>query len=279
MQAEANMHSASAQVGVAIANRLPNIHFVSNAGSTALADWSIVLAGTEFWTISSNVRADFRWRHIAASRARCPCRSGCRDAQYRSTVLTAFQNVADTLTALQQDADGLKAAAKADTAAKTTLALTQRQLQDGYTNTLGLLSAEQAYQQAEISLSQAEANRYADTAALFQALGGGWWHRTDLNGKKKMAELRKIALAFATTLLFAGCSPKSDNQQAPSNGTTVKLTAEQRLRIQLYTVAEGAYRKSVNTTGVVDFDNDQATTVLAPIQARCLASSSSPAMW
>jgi outer membrane protein TolC len=95
-------------------------------------------------------------------------------------VLTAFQNVADSLTALEQDAQALKAAAAADAAAKATLDITQYQLKDGYNNNLALLQAEQAYQQAHIALLQAEASRYADTAALFQALGGGWWHRTDL---------------------------------------------------------------------------------------------------
>jgi outer membrane protein TolC len=100
--------------------------------------------------------------------------------QYRSTVLTAFQNVADTLTALEQDADALKAAATATDAAEVTLDLAQRQLKDGYSSTLALLNAEQSYQQSRINLVQAQANRYADTAALFQALGGGWWHRGDL---------------------------------------------------------------------------------------------------
>jgi outer membrane protein TolC len=104
--------------------------------------------------------------------------------QYRSTVLTAFQNVADTLTALEQDAEAMKSATAAANAAKVTLDLAQRQLQDGYAGYLGLLSAEQAYQQDLINLVQAEANRYADTAALFQALGGGWWHRADLSRDK-----------------------------------------------------------------------------------------------
>jgi NodT family efflux transporter outer membrane factor (OMF) lipoprotein len=186
MQAEANMHSASAQVGVAIANRLPNIQLAANAGSTALAFNQLFVPGTEFWTISSELTAPiFDGGTLLHQERAARAALDASTAQYRSTVLTAFQNVADTLTALQQDAEGLKAAARADTAAKNTLALTQRQLQDGYTNTLGLLSAEQAYQQAEISLLQAEANRYADTAALFQALGGGWWNRTDLNGEEK----------------------------------------------------------------------------------------------
>jgi outer membrane protein TolC len=102
------------------------------------------------------------------------------DEQYRSTVLTAFQNVADTLNALQQDADGLKAAAAAKDAAAVTLDLAKKQFQSGYVNYLGLLSAEQAYQQAMINLAQAEGSRYADTAALFQSLGGGWWNRSDV---------------------------------------------------------------------------------------------------
>jgi outer membrane protein TolC len=100
--------------------------------------------------------------------------------QYRSSVLTAFQNVADTLNALEQDAHALRAAAAAKDAAGITLALAKQQWQSGYANYLALLNAEQTYQQAVINLVQAQANRYADTAALFQALGGGWWHRADL---------------------------------------------------------------------------------------------------
>ncbi len=84
------------------------------------------------------------------------------------------------MNALEQDADALKAAAAAKDAASTTLDLAKRQFQTGYANYLALLSAEQTYEQAVINLVQAQANRYADTAALFQALGGGWWNRADL---------------------------------------------------------------------------------------------------
>ena len=94
--------------------------------------------------------------------------------------MTAFQNVADTLNALQQDADALKASAAAKDAAVVTLDLARKQFDAGYVNYLGLLNAEQTYQQAVINLVQAQGNRYSDTAALFQALGGGWWNRTDL---------------------------------------------------------------------------------------------------
>ncbi len=100
--------------------------------------------------------------------------------QYRSTVLTAFQNVADTLHALNQDAEGLKAAAAAKNAAAVTLELSKKQYGSGYLSYLALLSAEQAYQQAVINLVQAQSNRYSDTAALFQALGGGWWNCPDI---------------------------------------------------------------------------------------------------
>jgi outer membrane protein TolC len=103
--------------------------------------------------------------------------------QYRGTVLTAFQNVADTLVAIEQDAKALRAAAAAERAAQTTLDLSRLQLRHGYIGGFELLAAEQSFQQAQIALVQAEANRFADTAALYQALGGGWWHDKNLAGQ------------------------------------------------------------------------------------------------
>ncbi len=93
-------------------------------------------------------------------------------AQYRSAVLTAFQNVADALHALDGDAESLKSASRAGDAAQKSLAVAHRELDLGSVSYLALLNAEQAEAQAEVSLAQARANRYADTAALFQALGG-----------------------------------------------------------------------------------------------------------
>jgi outer membrane protein TolC len=100
-------------------------------------------------------------------------------AQYRGTVLTAFQNVADTLQAMQTDAEAVKASTRAEHAAAESLAIAQRTTQLGASSYLTLLTAEQTYQQTLISLAQARASRYADSAALFQALGGGWWNRED----------------------------------------------------------------------------------------------------
>jgi NodT family efflux transporter outer membrane factor (OMF) lipoprotein len=181
LQAQANLHSASAQIGVAIANMLPNLTLTAQAGSSALVFNQLFTDGTDFWNAGAGLAAtlfDGGTLYHTEKAARANYQQSA--AQYRSTVLTAFQNVADSLTALQQDARALKASADADAAAKATLDITQYQLKDGYNDTLGLLLAEQAYQQAHIALLQAEASRFADTAALFQALGGGWWHRPEL---------------------------------------------------------------------------------------------------
>jgi NodT family efflux transporter outer membrane factor (OMF) lipoprotein len=181
LQAEANLHSASAQIGVAVANRLPNLTLAAQGGSSALVFNQLFTDGTDFWNVGANLAATiFDGGSLYYTEQAARANYDQSAAQYRSTVLGAFQNVADTLTALQQDAEALKAAADSDAAAKSTLDITQYQLKDGYNNTLGLLSAEQAYQQAHIVLLQAQASRYADTAALFQALGGGWWHSRDI---------------------------------------------------------------------------------------------------
>jgi NodT family efflux transporter outer membrane factor (OMF) lipoprotein len=185
LQAEANLHDASAKIGIAIANRLPNIVLTANAGSSAAALSQLFTTGTGFWGIGAAATAPiFQGGTLLHQERAAKAAYEQAAEQYRSTVLSAFQNVADTLTALEQDAEGLKAAANAENAAKVTLDLAQRQWQGGYASYLALLTAQQAFQQARISLIQAQANRFADTAALFQALGGGWWQRVDLTKEK-----------------------------------------------------------------------------------------------
>ena len=181
LQAQANLHAASAQVGVAAANRLPNITLSANAGSNALAIGQIFGAGTGFWNIGAALLAPIfdggtRLHQERAARAAYQQTA----EQYRSTVLTAFQNVADTLAALNHDAETLKATAAAADAAKTSLDLARLQYRDGYSSYLAVLNADQAYQQTRLSLVQAQAARFTDSAVLFQALGGGWWHRPEL---------------------------------------------------------------------------------------------------
>jgi NodT family efflux transporter outer membrane factor (OMF) lipoprotein len=179
-QAEENLHSASALIGVARANRLPSFALTADAGSMAVIFGHMFTKGG-FWDTGGGLTQPVFEGGTLLHRERAAIAAYTQaDEQYRSTVLTAFQNVADTLHAIQQDADGLRAASAARDAAAVTLDLTKKQLDSGYTNYLALLSAEQAYQQALINLVQAQSNRYADTAALFQALGGGWWNRPDL---------------------------------------------------------------------------------------------------
>jgi NodT family efflux transporter outer membrane factor (OMF) lipoprotein len=185
LQAEANLHAASAQIGIAIANRLPNIALTADAGSTALSIDKLFTSGTGFWGLGAAATAPLFEGGTLLHQERAAKALYVQAAeQYRSTVLGAFQNVADTLTALEQDAEGLKAAAAAADDAQATLDLSQRQYKDGYISYIALLSAEQAFQQTRINLVQAQANRFTDTAALFQALGGGWWHRMDLTKDK-----------------------------------------------------------------------------------------------
>jgi NodT family efflux transporter outer membrane factor (OMF) lipoprotein len=181
-QAEETLHAASAQVGIAVANRLPTITLSADAGTMALEAAKIFSSGNGFWTLAGSVTQPIFQGGALLHKERAARAAYTQAAEeYRSTVLTAFQNVADTLHGLQQDANGLNAAATARDAAKVALDLAQAQFQTGYAGYLSLLSAEQTYLQASLSLVQAEANRYADTAALFQALGGGWWNRADLS--------------------------------------------------------------------------------------------------
>jgi NodT family efflux transporter outer membrane factor (OMF) lipoprotein len=181
LQAEENMHSANAQIGVARANRLPNITLSANAGTNALAIASIFGPGTGFWNIGGALLAPLFDGGTKLHQERAARAAYTQSAeQYRSTVLTAFQNVADTLVAIEQDANTLKADAAATEAAKASLDLSRLQYKDGYVAYLAVLNADQAYQQARLTEVQAEADRYTDTVALFQALGGGWWHQPEL---------------------------------------------------------------------------------------------------
>jgi outer membrane protein TolC len=147
----------------------------------ALTAGNIFAGGAGFWDLGASVtQTIFDGGTLLHKERAAKAAYEQANEQYRSTVLTAFQNVADTLYALQQDAQALKAAAAAKDAAIITLDLTNKQLESGYVNYLSLLNAEQGYQQAQMNLVQAQANRYADAAALFQALGGGWWNRNDI---------------------------------------------------------------------------------------------------
>jgi NodT family efflux transporter outer membrane factor (OMF) lipoprotein len=176
--AEANLHYASAGIGVAIANRLPQVSLSADLGDAATNLGKLFTPGTGIWSMGLGLSQTlFDAGTLAHKQGAAEAAFDASAAQYRSTVLSAFQDVADTLRALRSDADALNAQTVAERAAAGSLKLSQEQYKDGSITYVVLLNAEQTEQQAVINLVQAEAQRYADTAALFQALGGGWWNR------------------------------------------------------------------------------------------------------
>jgi NodT family efflux transporter outer membrane factor (OMF) lipoprotein len=173
--AEANMHAASAQVGVTIAARLPNIVLSANGGSTAFNFAQSFTPGTGFYTLAASATAPIFDGFTLYNRQKAAeAALNQAEAQYRATVITAFQNVADALRALQSDARAVKAARHAEETAKASLDIVEKQLNAGQVNQLAVLNAQQTYLTASVIRVQTEAIRLSDTAALFMALGGGW---------------------------------------------------------------------------------------------------------
>jgi len=184
LAAEEQLHSASALIGVATANMFPKLTLSGNYGSqsTKLAD--LFSNGTNIWSIGAGiVQPLFRGGELTAKRRAAIAAFDQAGAQYRATVLQAFQNVADVLRALERDADTLKAQSDAEMAARESLELARGQYELGAAGYLTLLNAERQHLQTSIALAQARAGRLADTAALFQALGGGWWNK-EVKGEK-----------------------------------------------------------------------------------------------
>ena len=183
-QAEETLHAASANVGVAVAARLPVLNLTASGGSQANFFRQLFSPGNGFWTIAATLSEPIfdggtllhkeRGARAALDQAK---------AQYRATAIAAFQNVADCLAALQADAAAVNAAATAAQSAEASLHLITLQVENGQTSYVGILNAQQTALTAEVNLIQAKASRLSDTAALFQALGGGWWHRNDVQVK------------------------------------------------------------------------------------------------
>jgi NodT family efflux transporter outer membrane factor (OMF) lipoprotein len=179
--AEEQLHQASAQIGVAIANRLPQFTLTGDYGSAALSTAALFSPSTLIWSAAaSGTQPLFHGFTLLHQQRAAEAAYDQAGAQYRSTVLAAFQNVADALRALQFDAATLKAQRTALRDASETLDLARGQYRLGAITYLTLLNAQNSYQQALLAVVQSQAARYADTAALFQALGGGWWNRADV---------------------------------------------------------------------------------------------------
>lgn len=176
--ASAQIHSASALIGVAIAQRLPNISLSATIGSAALNLNTVFNQNTIFWTIAGNLAQPIYDAGLLLHKQRAAVENFKQaDAQYRTVVLTAFRDVADTLKAIEYDANMLTVAQIAAQASHKSLYIAQQQWRAGNLGYLAVLNAEQTHQQALVTLAQSQANRLIDTVALFQALGGGWWNR------------------------------------------------------------------------------------------------------
>lgn len=182
--AEAQLHAANAQVGVAVAAMLPQLIISGVYGGNATKLSQMFSSGGPFWSLFANATQPlFRGGTLLHQRRAADNALKAAGAQYCMTVMTAYQNVADTMRATLSDADELAADVEAEDAAKVTLDLTRRQLEVGYTNSLALISAQTAYQQALLTRVQAQSARFGDSVAMFQALGGGWWNRKELAAK------------------------------------------------------------------------------------------------
>jgi NodT family efflux transporter outer membrane factor (OMF) lipoprotein len=173
--AEALLHEASARVGAAAAQRYPRITLTAGFGSTAQTVGSLFDSTSTVWNLGAGLLQPlFHGGTLSARQRAAEAAYDQAAAQYRQTVLTSFQSVADVLRALEADARTLEAQARRSAIAGDSFALAQRQFDLGAVNTLTLLDAERQAQEARLGLIKSQADRFSDSAALFQALGGGW---------------------------------------------------------------------------------------------------------
>jgi NodT family efflux transporter outer membrane factor (OMF) lipoprotein len=184
--AEAQLRAASANIGVAVAAQLPQFNITGSLGYASGGLATLLIPGSQVWSIGLSIAQTlFDAGKLEHTKKAAVAAYDKAAAQYRSTVLSAFQDVANALRSIQADADGLRTAVAAEQTAAASLNLVQQQYQLGAVNYLNLLSAQQTFQNASINRVRAQAARYSDTAALFQALGGGWWNRIDPKPESK----------------------------------------------------------------------------------------------
>ncbi|MCL2473602.1 MAG: efflux transporter outer membrane subunit [Alphaproteobacteria bacterium] len=216
---EENLHAYSAAIGIAVAARLPNISLSGNMGSSAGAFTKLFSSGTGFWGIGADVAGViFDAGALAQKEQIAREQFEMAVAKYNQTVISAFQDVADTLYALDADARALVSQKDSLEASKTSLDLANVQFEAGATSRIELLQAQRGYFSSRSSYAQAAAMRFADTAALFAALGGGWWN-SELVDDSEFPEpsvLREEAAykAEASKQAVAANTKKTDNKTA-----------------------------------------------------------------
>ncbi|MCO6188444.1 efflux transporter outer membrane subunit [Rhizobium sp. L1K21] len=210
--AEATLHQASASVGVSVANMLPQITLSGQYGGAAASLASVLAPDQIAWSVAASVTQKlFDGGSLFHSKEAAVAAYEQNLALYKNTVISAFQNTSDALHAIQYDAKALQAQTAAERAASASLKMAQSQYDAGAVNYTAVLNALQTYQNAVILRVQAQAARYTDTVALYQALGGGWWNRNDETEKS----LPRTGRSY-----FAG--PDQTGSRVASSRTSVK---------------------------------------------------------
>ena len=177
--AEAQLKATNALVGVATANLLPQFNITGAIGSAALTSAALFGPNATLWSIAGGIfQPLFQGGQLLAQRRGAIANYEQAVYQYQATVLKAFQEVADSLRALETGAQALKSASDAERYAYETLELVQQQYKLGTASYLAVLYYQNQYQITKVKSVSAQATRFSDTAALFAALGGGWWNRT-----------------------------------------------------------------------------------------------------
>ncbi len=178
------LHAATANVGVATANMLPQISLTGSYGRDGTNLSNLFTPAGIIWSVAGSLAQPiFEGGTLRARKRAAIAAAEVAAAQYSSTVNTAFQNVANALVAIERDAETLAADVAARATAAKSLNVAKGQYEAGGGTYLNVLTAEQADQSARLTLVAARAARFTDTVALFQALGGGWWHRADVTPK------------------------------------------------------------------------------------------------
>jgi NodT family efflux transporter outer membrane factor (OMF) lipoprotein len=179
---EALLHAATAQLGVATANLLPQFTISASYGREGLTPGDLFTPAGIVWSLAGAVTQPvFQGGTLLARKRSAQAAVDVAAAQYSSTLNAAFQAVANALVAIRRDAETLQASLQSAQAAEASLKVAQAQFQAGGITYVSVLQTEQTYQSARLSLVSAQAARFTDTVALFQALGGGWWNRTDVD--------------------------------------------------------------------------------------------------
>ena len=208
--AEATVHQASATIGVAISNMLPDVSLTASAGSDSLSLNKLFASQSNVYSVAGSVTQKiFDGGNLYHTKEADVATYRQDVEKYRSTVLSSFQNVADSLRAIQADADTLKAQVAAEKVSLDSFKLSQSQLALGSVSYATIINAEQTYQNARIARVKAQATRFSDTVALYQSLGGGWWHRVD---QTTQAQPRKGAG------YFEGLGPGTAQAVGPQSG-------------------------------------------------------------